>query len=89
MASISNERNGRKTVQFMAPDGKRKSIRLGKASKRTAEAVKLRVELIVAAMNAGCAVDDETARWLAGLDETMNAKLAAVGLTEKREPLCG
>ena len=87
MASISNERNGRKTVQFMAPDGKRKSIRLGKASKRTAEAVKLRVELIVAAMNAGCAVDDETARWLAGLDETMNAKLAAVGLTEKRESL--
>ena len=86
MASISRQPNGRRTVQFIAPDGKRRSIRLGKVTQRIAETVKLRVELLVAAKLAGHAIDDETARWLAGLDETMTDKLAAVGLVPKREP---
>ena len=86
MASISRQPNGRRTIQFVAPDGKRRSIRLGKVTQRIAETVKLRVELLVAAKLAGHAVDDETARWLAGLDETMTDKLAAVGLVPKREP---
>lgn len=85
MASISREENGRRTVQFVGPDGKRRSIRLGKVPQRVAEAVKLRVELIVSATIAGHAIDDETARWLAGLSDTMTAKLAAVGLVPKRE----
>ena len=85
MASISRESNGRRTVQFVAPDGKRRSIRLGKVTQRIAETVKLRVELLVAAKLAGHAIDDETARWLAGLEETIIDKLAAVGLVPKRE----
>ncbi len=86
MASISRQPNGRRTIQFIAPDGKRRSIRLGKVTQRIAETVKLRVELLVAAKLAGHAVDDETARWVAGLDEAMTEKLAAVGLVPKREP---
>ena len=86
MASISRQPNGRRTVQFMAPDGKRRSIRLGKVTQRIAETVKLRVELLVAAKLTGHAIDDETARWLAGLDKTMTDKLAAVGLVPRREP---
>ena len=39
MASISKEPNGRRTIQFVGPDGKRRSIRLGKVSQKTAEAV--------------------------------------------------
>ena len=86
MASISRQPNGRRTIQFIAPDGKRRSVRLGKVTQRIAETVKLRVELLVAAKLAGHAIDDETARWLAGLDATMTDKLAAVGLVPKREP---
>ena len=44
MASISREANGRRTIQFVAPDGKRRSIRLGKVSQRTAESFRERVE---------------------------------------------
>ena len=86
MASISRQPNGRRTVQFIAPDGKRRSIRLGKVTQRIAETVKLRVELLVAAKLAGHAIDDETARWLAELDDRMTDKLAAVDLVPRREP---
>ena len=83
MASISRQKNGRRTIQFVAPDGKRKSIRLGKTTQRTAEAVKIRVEHLVAARMSGHAFDSETARWVAGLDRTMADKLARVGLIPK------
>ena len=49
MASISKEPNGRRTIQFVGADGKRRSIRLGKVSQRTAEMVKVKVEALVAA----------------------------------------
>jgi integrase len=84
MASITRESNGRRIVQFVGTDGKRRSIRLGKVSQRIAEAVKLRVELIVAAKLACHAIDDETARWLSTLDKTMLGKLVSVGLIPTR-----
>jgi hypothetical protein len=86
MASISRQPNGRRIVQFMAPDGKRRSIRLGKSPQRIADTVKLRVELLVAAKLSGHAIDDETSRWLTGLDAALTDKLATVGLVPKREP---
>ena len=82
MASISDDPGGRKRVQFIAGDGKRKTIRLGKASMKQAEAVKVKVERLVAASITGHAPDDETSRWVAGLDRAMNAKLVAVGLVK-------
>ena len=36
MASVLNLRNGRRAVQFVAPDGERRTIRLGKLSKESA-----------------------------------------------------
>jgi len=85
MASISRESNGRKTIQFTGTDGRRRSIRLGKASLRTAEAVKVKVEQLAAAAITGHAVDAETAHWLSHLDSVMADKLARVGLVPKRE----
>ena len=87
MASISREKNGRRTIQFIAPNGsgKRKSIRLGKVSKRDAETIRLRVESLVCAQLTRHAVDDETARWVANLDNSLADKLARVGLTCRRE----
>ena len=82
MASVSREKNGRRTIQFVGADGKRRSIRLGKVPQRMAEAVKVKVEHLVAAVETKHALDGETARWVAGLDETLASKLAAVGLIE-------
>lgn len=84
MASISREAGGKKTIQFAAGDGRRKSIRLGKASMKTAEAVKVRVEILSAAVDAGHPPDAETLVWLEGLTERMTNKLANVGLVERR-----
>lgn len=85
MASISRELNGRRTIQFVGGDGKRRSIRLGKVSKRLAETVQVKVEHLNAAQSTGGALDGETARWVADLDETLHARLAAVGLLEHRK----
>ena len=85
MASITRESNGRRTIQFVGADGKRRSIRLGKVSQRTAEAVKVRVEDLNTAAITGHAPSDETARWVAGLDCVLADKLAAVGLIPRQQ----
>ncbi|MGD9853940.1 MAG: integrase, partial [Planctomycetaceae bacterium] len=82
MASISKGKNGHRTIQFVASDDRRRSIRLGKAAQRIAENVKVRVEALNAAIIGGQPVDGETARWIAGLDGVLRAKLAAVGLCD-------
>jgi hypothetical protein len=85
VASITREANGRRLIQFVAGDGKRKSIRMGKVTQRLAEEVKVKVEALNAAAISGHAVDDEVARWLAKLDPVMAEKLAGVGLVPRRE----
>ena len=84
MASISRQPNGRKTIQFVGADKRRRSIRLGKVSMRKATAVKIKVEGLVSADLSGHAVDDDTARWVARLESAMLDKLAQVGLATKR-----
>ena len=54
MASIVRDPNGRKRILFVAPDEKRKTIRLGKVSQRAAEAIKAKVEHLVAAKVSSC-----------------------------------
>jgi integrase len=89
VASITREPNGRRTIQFVGSDGKRRSIRLGKCSQKTAEAVRVKVEHLAAAVNHGTALDDETSRWVAALDSVMHERLAAVGLAKGREAESG
>ena len=85
MASLINDPRGLKRILFIGPDGVRRAIRLGKMSKRDAEAVKLRVEHLVTAKITGHAVNDETARWVADLKMKMADKLARVDLIPKKE----
>lgn len=85
MASISTEAGGKRTVQVVGGDGKRRSIRLGKVSQRAAEAFRFRVEQLHAASLLGQAMDAETARWAAELDPRTVKKLAGVGLIPQPE----
>ncbi|MCA9169444.1 MAG: phage integrase SAM-like domain-containing protein, partial [Planctomycetales bacterium] len=85
MASITKNKDGRRTIQFMAKDGKRRSLRLGKVSQKQATAVKVHVERLVAASITGHSVDDDTSRWIAQLDGTLLKRLVAVGLIESTE----
>jgi integrase len=79
MATIGNDPNGFKRILFVAPDGKRKTIRLGKATMKQANAFKVKVEALLGQTITGV-VDDEVSRWLAALSAEMYGRLAAAGL---------
>ena len=87
MATISTDKkSGRRTIQFKDADGKRKSIRLGKVTKRQAESVKFHVEHLIAARITGHPVPEQTAYWVAKLDanaEKLADDLAKYGLVQK------
>lgn len=84
MASIGKDTGGRRRILFVAPDGKRKTVRLGKCSHTQAGKVKVKIEaLVTAQLNLG-SVDDEVSRWLAALPENMHNRLVAVGLAKPR-----
>jgi hypothetical protein len=85
MASIAKDRNGHRRILFVAPDGRRPTIRLGKVSQRAAEAVKYRVEQLLAAKLTGHAVDADTACWLAEREPRLLDKLTRAGLIAPRE----
>lgn len=80
MASIISEPNGRKRIQFVVDGGKRRSIYLGKATMKQAEAIKLRVEHLLVGQ-----VDPETTQWVESRSDKLHARLAKVGLVNPRE----
>ncbi len=61
MASLSNDANGTRRVLFVAPDGKRITIRLGKLAKKQAGTILGRVEHLANAARTRLPVDAETA----------------------------
>ena len=56
MASISTDPNGLRLIQFVAGDGKRKSIRLGRVTQKQADKVLTKVEALNAAAITGDAI---------------------------------
>ena len=83
MASIAKDPNGRKRILFVAEDGSRKTIRLGKTSLKQAKAFKAKLEDLIAARITG-SMEAETARWIADMRDDIHAKLAATGLLMER-----
>lgn len=84
MASIVSDPNGFKRILFVAPDGKRKAVRLGKATMKQALSAKVKIEQLVSAACCGGGVDEETARWVAERDDTFHARLVRAGLVKPR-----
>lgn len=87
MASVSNDRNGTRRILFVAPDGKRRAIRLGRIGQRDAESIARHVEALLAASIAGTPIPRPTAVWLDGIGARLRAKLAKVGLCQGRASL--
>ncbi len=85
MASIARDKNGTRRIQFVAPSGKRPTIRLGKVSQRTAEGIKYRVEQLLEALHYKHPVEGELAQWVVDLEPRLAKKLAAVSLIAKPE----
>jgi integrase len=85
MATIGHDSGGRKRILFVAGDGKRKTIRLGKMSTKQATSFNVYVEELCAAARGAKVIDNATADWLSDLDDVMHARIAAVGLVKPRE----
>ncbi len=86
MASIARSKNGTRRILFMAPDGTRPTIRLGKVSHRIAEGIKYRVEQLLAAKLTSQPIDADTANWVAELSDRLAERLARAGLIAGRMP---
>ncbi|MFN9365625.1 MAG: hypothetical protein ACK6CE_12625, partial [Planctomycetota bacterium] len=67
MASIARDRNGCRRILFIAPDGKRPTIRLGKVSQRTAEGIRYRVEQLLESLQFNRPMEAELAAWVKDL----------------------
>jgi len=85
MASIINRPEGHRWIQFVDGDGKRQTVRLGKTPAKSAGTVCTRIEELLAVKMTGGTMDRDLAGWLAGIDATLQNKLAAVGLCDARE----
>ena len=86
MASIShNRKNGRRQIQFRDTDGSRKTIRLGKVSRKAAEIVKTQVEHLIASKALSSPLKPQTSEWLKTIDLVLYSRIAAVGLIEGRK----
>jgi hypothetical protein len=87
VASVSNDPGGRRRILFVAPDGSRKTIRLGKCDAKSAEPIARHVEALLAARIGGQPVPRATAAWPAGIGAALRDRLAAVGLVEPDQRL--
>ena len=87
MASVISDPSGRKRIQFFNASGKRKTIRLGKASTRSAEKICTHVEALVRD-TMGHPPDNETVEWaamLADRDPKLHGRLVKAGLAKSRQ----
>ncbi len=82
MASVVNDPNGRKRILFVAPDERRKTIRLGKIDRKSADSICRHVEALLAAKIGGQPVPRDTAVWLSNIEAKLRDRLSAVGLVE-------
>lgn len=79
MATLYKENRSSYRIQFSDGNGNRRSIRLGRVSKKAAETIRSRVEEIISCRLAGIPLSSETAAWLGNLPNEMLAKLSQVG----------
>ena len=84
MASLSMDKNGTTRIQFVAGDGERRAIRLGKVPVKIAETVLRRVEQLAAHRIAGTAHEPELSAWLAAVPSVLYGRLVRVGLVAPR-----
>ncbi|MDY3552788.1 hypothetical protein R5W24_001877 [Gemmata sp. JC717] len=85
MASIVDDPNGRRRILFVGSESKRRTIRLGKIDRKSAESICRHVEALQSAKTNGQPVARDTASWLTSIGDALHKKLATVGLIEHRE----
>jgi len=87
MASIGREgeRGELKRILFRDATGKQRTLRLGECPKSVAESARVAVAHLVIAKRHGSVPHPDAARWLAGVDDVVYARVAGLGLCQPRE----
>lgn len=80
MTSITERKTGSKSIQLVLADGRRKTIGLGKVSKRAAELIRFQVELLLHAQRTGTAIPRQTAEWSSGISKKLRSRLVDLNL---------
>ena len=83
MASVVKRPNGHKWVQFFDDEGRRKTLRLGKASIREANAFNTKVEQLLSAQAAGIDPSVDVVRWLDELPDKIHERIIRCGLASR------
>ncbi|OYP34144.1 tyrosine-type recombinase/integrase [Rhodopirellula sp. MGV] len=84
MASITKKANGRKVIQLVCPDGKRRSIRLGKIDMAGAKDYKHMIEAIASRRWGGLPPTLPQVEWLNELTDDVHERLASCGVVSSR-----
>lgn len=79
MASLNKEQSGSWRIQWTDDEGRR-TVRLGKIPKKTAEHIRVKVESLISAKASTLPLDQETSKWLAEVDAKLEDRLFRVGL---------
>ncbi len=85
MASVLNLPNGRRAVQFFAPDGERRTIRLGKLSKEAAAECGRAIDGLIAAKNANRQAHKLVLDWLKDISDELADRLAQYDVIPPRK----
>ena len=86
MASVCNDKSGKRRICFTDGNGGRKTLYLGKAAKKSAESICCRVEEILENKAFNRAHAAELANWINGLPPAMRKKMVGVGLLDAAPP---
>jgi len=87
MASISYDKTSKRRKLQVFVDGARRSVHLGKVTKRDADAFRIKVEDLVNARTMATPLPAGTAEWVRGLGDDIHGKLAKIGLVEPRRSM--
>lgn len=83
MASLVTYKKKLKRVDFtLTPNGKRRSVRLGRIPNKKAISIKTRIEKLIENKILQQPHDTELCQWLSEIDEKLRRRLRAVGLAE-------
>jgi integrase len=81
MATLSEFPKKHWRIQYVDLEGKRQTVRLGKCSKSSANLVRHRIGLLIAARRLSVATDPDTLAWLNTVGEPLRSRLVRTGLT--------
>ncbi len=82
MASVIDDPKGKRRIQFVDPNGDRKTIRLGKIDRKSAESICRHVEGLLSSKIHGQPIPRDTAVWLTTVASALREKLSNVALVE-------